>query len=181
MDAINVNENQSNWGENVSLYYYDTANYDTTEKRQKAYAEQNKYENVTQFDGYDRLKSSNSSNYIDSINKTFRFNGNNYIEIYSKSGFDFSKGLTIEFFGNIDKQINGATNSSIPFIGLLGLWSGEFNNQCKMRFGNAENRYIMYSLNDGGEENKGSWSKDNSAPWLQYYETDFMNKDRILQ
>ena len=42
MDAINVNENQSNWGENVSLYYYDTANYDTTEKRQKAYAEQNK-------------------------------------------------------------------------------------------------------------------------------------------
>ena len=43
MDAINVNENQSNWGENVSLYYYDTANYDTTEKRQKAYAEQNKY------------------------------------------------------------------------------------------------------------------------------------------
>lgn len=180
MDAINVNENQSNWGENVSLYYYDTANYDTTEKRRKAYAEQNKYENVTQFDGYDRLKSSNSSNYIDSINKTFRFNGNNYIEIYSKSGFDFSKGLTIEFFGNIDKQINGATSSSIPFIGLLGLWSGEFNNQCKMRFGNAENRYILYSLNDGGEENKGSWSKDNSAPWLQYYETDFMNKDRYI-
>ena len=180
MDAINVNETQSNWGENVSLYYYDTVNYDTTEKRQKAYSEQNKYENVTQFDGYDRLKSSNSSNYIDSANKTFRFNGNNYIEIYSKSGFDFSKGLTIEFFGNIDKQINGATSSSIPFIGLLGLWSGEFKSQCKMRLGNGNNRYMLYSLNDEGTENQGSWSKEKDAPWNQYYEVDFLEKERYI-
>ena len=180
MDAMNINDSQSNWGENVSLYYFDTSKYGTIEKRQEAYNEQNKYEGVNQFDGYDRKKSSDAGNYIDSDNKTFKFNGNNYIEIYSKSGFDFSKGLTIEFYGNIDKQINGATNSSIPFIGLLGLWSGNFNKQCKMRFGYAESKYILYSINDGGEENRGSWSKDNNAPWLQYYNIDLLNKDKYI-
>ena len=180
MDATNVNEKQSNWGENVSLYYYDDIKYDSTEKRQEAYLEQNKYENVTQFDGYDRIKSNTPDNYIDSENKTFKFNGNNYIEIYSKRGFDFSNGFTIEFFGNISKQINGVTNPNIPFIGLLGLWSGEYKNQCKMRLGNGNNRYMLYSLNDGGAENKGSWSTMKDAPWNQYYEIDFLDKEKYI-
>ena len=180
MDATNVDEKQTNWGENVSLYYYDESVYNTTEKRQEAYLEQYKYENVTQFDGYDRTKSNNSDNYIDSKNKYFKFNGNNYVEIYSKNGFDFSNGFTIEFWGDINEKINGATRSDIPFIGLLGLWSGEYKSQCKMRLGYANNKYISYSLSDGGIENNGSWSIDNNAPWIQYCEADLLNTEKYI-
>lgn len=180
MDAVNVSNEQEDWGKNVSLYYYDDTKYDTIQKRKEEYTKQNKYESVTEFDGYDRQKTNDFKNFIDSENKAFKFNGNNYIEIYNENGFDFSKGFTIEFYGKIDKEIKGATEPQIPFIGIVGLWTGKYKDICKMRLGSANSRYLLYSLYNGGVENKGSWSMLEDAPWNQYYEGNFLEREQYI-
>lgn len=180
MDATNVSNEQEDWGKNVSLYYYDDTKYDTIQKRKEEYEKQSKYESVTEFDGYDRRKPSDLKDFIDSDNKAFKFDGKNYIEIYNENGFDFSKGFTIEFYGKIDKKINGATDSNVPFIGIVGLWTGKYKDICKMRLGNANNTYLLYSLNNGGTKNKGSWSITENAPWNQYYMWNFFEKEQYI-
>lgn len=108
MDASNMDQNLSNWGDNVTLRYFDDTIYDTTEKRQQAYNEQKTYGSVKEKDdGYDRQISTNSADYIDQENHAFKFNGNNYIEVYNENGFDFSNGLTFEFYGKLLDKFNG--------------------------------------------------------------------------
>lgn len=180
MDASNLDENASNFGENTNFYYYDSNIYDTVEKRLQAYNEQAKYDSVSDYAGYDRQKSTDLSNYTDTENVAFNFNGNNYIEVNNNGGFDFSQGLTFEFYGNINDGPN-ATISDEPFSGMLGLWSGEFNYQCTTRFGYL-NECIRYSLGIKSSlyDIYGSLSNVNS-PWNQDYIIDnFLNNDRYF-
>ena len=179
MDASNFNEDASNWGENVTLYYYDSNIYDTVDKRLEAYNEQAAYDSVTDYAGYDRQIATNARDYIDLTNYAFKFNGNNYIEIEENNGFDFSEGLTFEFYGNISGQPIGATIASNNFEGLFGLWNGKYSNQCPTRFGLTTYGAIKYSLVNfrSGITDFGSWSIS-TDPWNQrYYVDNLFNND----
>ncbi len=174
MDATNVTRDISSWGNNVTLRYFDETQYDTIEKRVEAYNKEKQYENVLQFDGYDRNKSDSALDYVDIENNAFKFNGNNYIEIYNSNGFDFSKGFTIELYGNF-KDYLYATNSN-GFLSILGIWNGKYTKQCSARFGYYEYK-VYYSLLNNYKEALGSWS-DKSYPWNQQYDFEnFTNRD----
>ncbi len=179
MDSSNLDENASNWGNNITLYYYDDTIYDTMDKRLEAYNEQANYTSVVDYAGYDRQIAPSSSNYVDTENLAFRFNGNNYIEIYDDTGFDFSDGLTFEFYGNIEDTVR-ATTSGSAFIGLFGLWSGKYDVQCQTRFGCLRNtNYLRYSLITwaSGIEDYGSWPEAD-YPWNQQYKVEnLINND----
>lgn len=175
MDATNVTNDKSTWGDNISLRYFDDTIYDTVEKRTEAYNEESKYSNDSQFEGYDRKVSNDVSKYIDTKENAFKFNGNNYVEIYNKDGFDFSKGFTIELYGNF-KDYVGATNQEDGFLSILGMWSGKYNEQCKPRFGYYQSS-LYYSLDNYMKGVIGSWS-DEKWPWNQKYEyKDFKDKE----
>ena len=179
MDASNFNEDASNWGENVTLYYYDSNIYDTVDKRLEAYNEQAAYDSVTDYAGYDRQIATNARDYIDLTNYAFKFNGNNYIEIEENNGFDFSEGLTFEFYGNISGHPIGDTIESNNFEGLFGLWNGKYSNQCPTRFGLTTYGAIKYSLVNfrSGITDFGSWSIS-TDPWNQrYYVDNLFNND----
>lgn len=112
IDAANISSDDiSTWGDNVHLYYFDDSTYDTYDKRKAAYNEQTSYSDVSKFSGYDRQIASNAKNYIDLDKNAFKFNGNNYIEIYNKDGFDFSDGFTFEFYGNLSDLSNAISVS----------------------------------------------------------------------
>lgn len=154
MDATNMEEGQEYWGDNITLRYFDDAIYDTIEKTKATYNEQlTKYVSVSQQDaGYDRLISESSGKYIDSENKAFKFNGNNYIEIYNENGFDFSKGLTFEFYGKVSKEVNCIRTGS-PSLSLLGVWDGRYDYHPNLRFGIMLDRMsILHCLYTGYRE-----------------------------
>ncbi len=122
MDATNIGDGQDSWGDNVTLRYFDDTVNDTYEERKLAFEEQKKFTSVLENDnGYDRLKSTDSNLYIDSEQKSFKLNGNNYIEISHDGGFDFSKGLTFEFYGKISGY--DGTLYSTNTGGVLSLWN----------------------------------------------------------
>ena len=180
MDATNITSDISNWGNNVTLRYFDNIKYNTIEKRQDAYNEEKKYLDVSQFEGYDRKKTSNLLEFADFEKQAFKFNGNNYIEIYNQNGFDFSNGFTIELYGNF-KDYVGVTEINIEgFLSMLGIWNGKYNEQCNARFGYYKSM-IYYSLQPyGNQSSMGSWS-DEKWPWNQKYEyTNFTNNDIYL-
>lgn len=140
IDAKNIySDDISTWGDNVSLYYFDDTIYDSYDKRQDAYNEEISYGDVTKFSGYDRQRSNNAKNYIDLNKKAFKFNGNNYIEIYNKDGFDFSNGFTFEFYGNLNDFLYAHSHPS-SFCPFIGLWNGDYSNQCYARFGYLLNK-----------------------------------------
>lgn len=183
MDASNLDENASNFGANTNFYYYDSNIYDTIDKRQEAYNEQTKYDSVSDYEGYDRQKSTDLGNYIDTENVAFNFNGNNYIEINNNEGFDFSQGLTFEFYGNINDRVT-STKETDTFCGLLGLWNAKFKHQCSTRFGflasASERVYYSLTVVPSGVNTYGSLSVS-SYPWNQQYEIqNFMNNDNYL-
>ncbi len=173
-DSANANANIDSLGENTKLYYYDAQKYNTVESRAKAY-EDEKEKNVTNYVGYDRQKSENINDYLDEKTGAFKFNGNNYIEIYNENGFDFSKGLTFEFYGNIlgntVATYNGTDTNWKNFAGLFGIWNGDYSQQCYPRFLNLfASQTLTYSLwatwNPGtqsgqyGDSNPlGSWNQ----------------------
>ena len=180
IDATNVNNIES-LGNNVTLYYFDDTVYDTIEKRTSAYNEEAKYTDVTQFAGYDRQKSNNMDDYFDSENSAFKFNGNNYIELYNENGFDFSNGFTLELYGNFEGIVNVTVINE--FMGILGLWDGKYINQCNTRFGylTGERKKLHYSLLPEYSEKAGDWEESESTPWnQQYYIEDFMNKNNYI-
>lgn len=136
MDPNNLGEGQTNWGDNITLRYFNEEQYNTVEKRKEALNNQkDNYVSVSQQDnGYDRLISTTSDEYIDKENNAFKFNGNNYIEIYNENDFDFSNGITFEFYGKVSKDVNWTIYNSTN-IGLFGIWNGVYNGNQNSRFG----------------------------------------------
>lgn len=180
IDATTVSDDMSSLGDNALLYYFDDKVYDTTQKRMDAYNEEVKYNDVTEFSGYDRQVSNDISNYIDTENNAFKFNGNNYIEIYNQDGFDFSNGFTLEFYGNFKESIS-ATITSTHFMGILGTWNGNYNSQCCTRIGYVPDsrKKLHYSLISNARYT-GSWS-ESDYPWnQQYYIENFLEKDNYI-
>ena len=179
IDATNVSDNIESLGNNTTLYYFDDEVYDTKEKRTNAYKEEAQYEDVTKFSGYDRQISDDINKYIDTEKKSFKFNGNNYIELYSDNGFDFSNGFTFEFYGNITGTVNATYDNT--FAGLLNLWEGKYIKQPGTRFGYLfDVEKLHYSLAIWKKGYVGSWSQS-GAIWNQQYEiNDFLDKDCYL-
>lgn len=182
LDAANVNTNSESWGDNVSLLYYDNNVYDTMEKRNEAYQEQIKHNNVSNFEykGYDRNLANNSIDYLNQEKNAFKFNGNNYIEIYNEKGFDFSNGFTLEFYGNIKDFTQATINSN--FYGILGIWDGIYVNQCKTRLGYYNNtKNIFYSLILESCSGYGSWGENGMHLYNQVYPiSNFIDADVYL-
>lgn len=182
MDAANVNIDLESWGNNVSLFYYDSNIYNTMEKRNEAYQEQVKYDNVNnkEYKGYDRNLSDTNKDYLEQGKNAFKFNGNNYIEIYNEKGFDFSNGFTLEFYGNIEDFTQATMNSN--FYGMLGIWDGIYANQCKTRLGyTSDTNNIFYSLILESCSDYGSWGEDSGHLYNQIYPiSDFIKKDVYL-
>lgn len=183
IDAANVNDNIESLGSNTTLYYFDDNVYDTKEKRMSAYKEEARYEDVTKFSGYDRQISNDLNKYIDTEKKSFKFYGNNYIELYSNNGFDFSNGCTFEIYG----KLTGGTNTTVDdtFTGFWGLWEGKYNKQASTRFGYLESaQKLHYSLTQWRGGYIGSWcegGETGGAPWNQQYEiNDFWNKENYF-
>ena len=177
IDAANISSDDiSTWGDNVHLYYFDDSTYDTYDKRKAAYNEQTSYSDVSKFSGYDRQIASNAKNYIDLDKNAFKFNGNNYIEIYNKDGFDFSDGFTFEFYGNLSDLSNAISVSY--FLPLVGLWDGIFSNQCCSRFGYlTSSNKIHYSLTLNDPDECGSWPEIGYPHNQQYALDTFINTD----
>ena len=179
IDVANISSDDiSTWGDNVHLYYFDDSTYDTYDKRTTAYTEQIPYGDVSKFSGYDRQVSSNAKNYIDLDKKAFKFNGNNYIEIYNKDGFNFSDGFTFEFYGNITE--NSSSLKADAFIPLIGLWNGSYKNQCTTRFGYIfdSRKKLHYSLTFSENGNVcGSWPESNYSYNQQYSLDNFINNN----
>lgn len=179
MDSSNMTSNISTWGDNITLYYYDDETYNTIEKRTEAYEIEKEYTSVTEFSGYDRQVSSNINEYYE--NNAFKFGGNNYIEIYDTNGFDFTKGLTFEFYGKINDGTFSTSNNNI--VGLLGLWTGEYKIMCPTRFWYKKNsQEIGYGLIYGRSPDiqTGIWSGTPSY-WNQFHTIDnLMNNDNYL-
>ena len=145
-DVIVLNDSQEHYGDswnyiskNTNISNYGSTQYDSYDKRQDAYNEEISYGDVTKFSGYDRQRSNNAKNYIDLNKKAFKFNGNNYIEIYNKDGFDFSNGFTFEFYGNLNDFLYAHSHPS-SFCPFIGLWNGDYSNQCYARFGYLLNK-----------------------------------------
>ncbi len=180
IDASSISSDDiSTWGDNVHLYYFDESTYDTYDKRNSAYKEQIPYGDVSKFSGYDRQVSSNAKDYIDLDKNAFKFNGNNYIEIYNKDGFDFSDGFTFEFYGKLSGFSNAFLGAS--FFPLVGLWDGIFSNQCCSRFGylSSANK-IHYSLTVDDPDECGSWPEPDFPHNQQYPLDSFVNTDFYL-
>ena len=180
IDAANISSDDiSTWGDNVRLYYFDDSTYDTYDKRTTAYTEQIPYVDVSKFSGYDRQVSSNAKNYIDLDKNAFKFNGNNYIEIYNKDGFDFSDGFTFEFYGNLSDLSSSFYQSA--FVPFLGLWSGNFNSQCSSRFGYLYDKTkLHYSLVLKDPDECGSWPEVDNPHNQQYNISDLLTNDIYL-
>lgn len=180
IDAANISSDDiSTWGDNVHLYYFDDSTYDTYDKRKAAYNEQTSYSDVSKFSGYDRQIASNAKNYIDLDKNAFKFNGNNYIEIYNKDGFDFSDGFTFEFYGNLSDLSNAISVSY--FLPLVGLWDGIFSNQCCSRFGYlTSSNKIHYSLTLNDPDECGSWPEIGYPHNQQYALDTFINTDSYI-
>ncbi len=181
LDSANVGLDKASWGKNATLYYYDNEKYGTVEERKKAYEEQ-KGKNVAEYNsGYDRQKSENISEYIDEETGAFNFNGNNYIEIYNKNGFDFTEGLTFEFYGKIT-GVESATydNGRSPCV-FLSMWDGEYLNQSDIRFAydTVETNYFWFNLNLHGVADS-KWGDVNNPHNQIFVIKDFMNIDRYL-
>lgn len=178
-DATNIDSyDVSALGENVHLYYFDDSVYDSYFKRNEAYNEQLSYGDVSKFSGYDRQISSNSKNYIDLDNKTFKFNGNNYIEIYNKDGFDFSKGFTFEFYGNLNGYFNATLDCA--YVPFLGLWNGLYNSQCYTRFGYLSDYRKKFHYNLAINTSSGSWPEQSHPYNQQYPFENFLNNKVYL-
>ena len=178
LDSANVGLDKASWGKNATLYYYDNENYDTMEKRKAEYEKQEDKNVETYNSGYDRQKSDDVSEYIDETTGAFKFNGNNYIELYDSNGYDFSKGLTFEFYGKI--LGNDSALEERKFIPFLGVWNGKFGDQCSVRFGYYYDiKSLCYNLGKIGITDKwwGSFSVE-WEPWNQKLEVDdLQNKD----
>ena len=175
LDSANVGMNPESWGNNATLYYYDDKTYDSEEARLKAYDEQKNNESVDNNNiGYDRQKSNNIENYLDKETGAFKFNGNNYIEIKNNNGFDFSKGITFEYYGKITGQVAATVTKDENAIwntwcGLFGFWNGNYKNQCTTRFGFINN-LLVYTLQSGGVEKYepcGEWASPDGDAWNQ--------------
>lgn len=180
VDAANISSDDiSTWGDNVRLYYFDESTYDTYDKRNSAYKEQTTYGDVSKFSGYDRQVSNNAKDYIDLDKNAFKFNGNNYIEIYNKDGFDFSDGFTFEFYGKLSEFSNAIGISY--FLPLVGLWDGIFSNQCCSRFGYLTSvNKIHYSLTLNEPDECGNWAETGYPHNQQYALNTFINSDCYL-
>jgi hypothetical protein len=181
LDATNMDKDLSNWGRNVTLRYYDKEKYSTPELCKSAYEEQKKYESVDKNDtGYDRQISKDSTKYIDQDNRAFKFDGTNYIEVKNEVGFDFSKGLTIEYYGQINYKTNWAIpyEGAVPSIPFLYIWHGKYAGS----WGLARTAYtytgkiLWNSLNPGEYENKnhtniqyGSFDEKDNSNYNQEY------------
>ena len=176
LDSANVDLNKESWGKNTTLYYYDNSKYGTVEERKKAFNEE-KGKNVETYpEGYDRQKSENISEYIDKKTGAFNFSGNNYIEIKSDGEYDFTNGLTFEFYGKILDRVQ-AVYSGYRFTGLFGFWDGNLGEQCSVRFGiHPDSNSIQYNLSKIEQFNEwGEWSKavtGANAPWNQMFTAD---------
>ncbi len=183
LDSANVSLDKSSWGDNATLYYFDDTQYDTHEKRLAAYnLEEGK--NVAEFSGYDRQKSTNINEYIDENTGAFKFNGNNYIEIYNENGFDFSNGLTFEFYGKITDFLTATRNEKL-ISGLFSFWEGNYDLQCDARllYYYYDNQYISYRLfepvrcDNFKSREYGEWPQVDN-PWNQTKIIgDILNKD----
>ncbi len=179
LDSANVGLNKESWGKNTTLYYYDADTYSTEDLREAAFEKQ-KDKTVEDNDpGYDRQKSDEIEDYLDKDTGAFKFNGNNYIEIKSNAGYDFSNGFTFEFYGKILNN-SPSIRENDGFIGLIGFWNGEFDQQCSVRLGYEKNAQSVYyslvseSLSGG---NYGSWNNP-SSPWNQLcYVGNILNRD----
>ncbi len=172
LDSANVGLDEKSWGDNATLYYYNDETYNTTEKRKQAYEEQ-KNKNVTEDNtGYDRQISKNISDYIDESTNAFKFNGNNYIEIKSDGEYDFTKGLSFEFYGKILGNVQTVSDSE-GFTGLFSFWNGNHDDQCSVRVGiRFDKKNIQYNLAKIGDISKqwGEWIVDEDnmqSPWNQ--------------
>ena len=183
LDSANVGLDKSSWGSNATLYYYDNTQYGTIEARKTGY-ELEKGKNVTNFVGYDRQKSENISEYLDETTGAFKFNGNNYIEINNPKTFDFSEGMTFEFYGNITEPVAATITEQEneqhnKTCGLFGFWNGNYNEQCNIRFNWTPciNNRLFYSLADYTDQQHGEWDWT-GAPWNQYRNIgNILNKD----
>ncbi len=179
LDASNVSEDIKTWGSNTTLYYFDENIYDSPESRDEAWNDEQRGKNVKENNiGYDRQKSEDVNQYLDTENIAFKFNGNNYIEIYSENGFDFSDGLTFEFYGNIVGHLD-TTFQVENWLGLIGFWSGNFNDQCTSRFGIVDGK-ILYSPVTGWRGvgiSPGEWSLSTSLHNQVKQIDDFINKE----
>ncbi len=193
LDSANVGLDKSSWGNNATLYYYDAQQYDTVEKRKQAY-ETEKGKNVTTYvGGYDRQKSEMINEYLDEKTGAFNFNGNNYIEIYNENGFDFSKGLTFEFYGKITGQVAATStlqenSDHSSCCGLFGLWDGNYSMHCDTRFLYLQRNSLLFyrlidpiNIENGRNRTYGEWDKSSSDPWSQARNIgDIFNKDIYL-
>ncbi len=181
IDATNVSDNIESLGNNITLYYFDDKIYDTKEKRTNAYEEELKYEDVTKFSGYDRQISNDINKYIDTEKKAFKFNGNNYIELYSNNGFDFSNGCTFEIYGNITGTLS-TTIDKHSFVPFFCLWEGKYIKQPRTRLGYLGNvKKLHYSLTIfKNSKYCGSW-QESAYPWnQQYYVGNILEKDNYF-
>ena len=181
LDSANVGFDKSSWGSNSTLYYYDNSEYDTDEEKKAEFNKQIEFKSVTENNaGYDRKKSLDIENYLDDETKAFKFNGNNYIEVKNEDGFDFTNGLTFEFYGRIYGS-NYALNDE-KFVPFFSLWNGNYNDLCPTRMGYSEKRkrlsYMLKTLFKS--EEGGEWSHDDDS-WNQEIEmNDVYNRDLYL-
>ncbi len=169
LDSANVGLDKASWGKNATLYYYNDNEYDTVEKRKEAYEEQKGKDVSTNNGGYDRQQSDKIEEYIDEETGAFNFNGNNYIEIKSNGEYDFSEGLTFEFYGKILDNVQSILEDE-EFTGLFSFWNGKYNEGSSIRFGiHYEKKDIQYNLSIEGSKDVewGEWSIDKNAPWNQ--------------
>ncbi len=180
IDAANIGSDDiSTWGDNVSLYYYDDSIYNSYDKRKSAFNEQLPYKYVTNFSGYDRQLSNTPKDFIDLEKNAFKFNGNNYIEIYNDEGFDFSNGFTFEFYGNLNSFLYSFYESK--FTPLVSLWTGNFNDQCQTRFGYLyDKKKLHYSLSLEDPDECGSWPEAKYPHNQQYEITNFIDDNVYL-
>ena len=183
LDSANIGLDKTSWGNNATLYYYDNTQYGTVEARQKAYEEQKGKNVAKENSGYDRQQSDKIEEYIDEETGAFNFNGNNYIEIYNEGGFDFSNGMTFEFYGKITGN-SAATINNDSTCGLFGFWDGKFDYQCDTRLNyTIKDKMLYYRLLDPAvipnHDNMewGEWSMPN-YPWNQQKNIgDILNKN----
>ncbi len=163
LDSANVGEIKESWGKDTKLYYYDADIYDTMEKRKDAYEKQKGKDVTNDNIGYDRQISDNIENYLDRDKGTFKFSGNNYLELFNDEGYDFSKGLTFEFYGMWSKGTwtfgNGRTEENINEVAegpLFALWNGKHNELGAVRFRSEhigfDDSYFLYSLGGSSAE-----------------------------
>lgn len=158
LDAKNL-ANINDWGKGVCLYKYD----DTV------YPEQIAFEDTE--DGYDREQVTNTSDYVK--DNAFIFNGNNYIEVYNGNSFDFSEGITFEFYGNIKGNkgpINYLYNAKDKYYtGLFGMWDRNFASQPDIRFGfhTLKSLYFNFGWASPSSASLSSYSVSSRSPWNQ--------------